>query len=69
MAMLKKLVLTGTCLIVFIALLLWGMQYGYKRGYADGSQSTNAWWIDKKGLQFETSEVIKKRLKNHHQAI
>jgi hypothetical protein len=67
--MLKKLTLTGLCIAVVIALLLWGVRYGYHRGYADGSQATNAWWIDKKGLEFETSEIIKKRLRNDHQAI
>jgi hypothetical protein len=67
--MLKKLAFAGISILICTALLVWGMQYGYKRGYADGSQATNAWWIDKKGLQFETSEVIKKRLKNRHQAI
>ena len=67
--MLKKLVLTGLFTIVLITLVLWGVHYGYKRGYADGRQATNAWWIDKKGLQFETSEVIKKRLKNDHHSI
>ncbi len=65
--MLKIIVRTGIGLAAIILLLLWGMQMGYKRGYADGSQSTNTWWIDKKGHQFETSEVIKKRLdKGHH---
>jgi hypothetical protein len=68
-AMLKKIALAGLCTTIVIALLLWGIHYGYRRGYADGSQSTNAWWIDKKGLQFDTSEVIKKRLRNNHQSI
>lgn len=67
--MLKKIALTCICLLVALSILMWGMRYGYTRGYADGSQSTNTWWIDKKGLQFETSEVIKKRLRKDHQAI
>ena len=67
--MLKKITLTGLCVSILAALLLWGMHLGYKRGYADGSQATNAWWIDKKGLQFETSEVIKKRLNTRQQSI
>ena len=67
--MLKKFVVSSICALVILSLLMWGMRYGYKRGYADGSQLTNTWWIDKKGLQFETSEVIKKRLRKHHQSI
>jgi hypothetical protein len=67
--MLKKFALTGICVLILLTILMWGMHYGYKRGYADGSQFTNAWWIDKKGQQFETSEVIKKRLHGNHQAI
>ena len=67
--MLKKIALTSLCVSIFAALLLWGVHFGYKRGYADGSQATNTWWIDKKGLQFETSEVIKKRLNSRQQAI
>lgn len=67
--MLKKIALAGICVMVALSILIWGMHHGYKRGYTDGSQSTNTWWIDKKGLQFETSEVIKKRLRGRHQAI
>ena len=67
--MLKKITYTGICLIAVIALFLWGMQVGYKRGYTAGSQATNNWWIEKKVKQFEASEVIKKRLNRHHQAI
>ena len=67
--MLKKCALWGFCIVIGLAPFFWGLQSGYRRGYTDGSQSTNAWWIDKKGLQFETSEVIKKRLRNHHQSI
>jgi hypothetical protein len=67
--MLKKITYTGICLLALIALFLWGMQFGYKRGYAAGSQATNTWWIEKKVKQFQTSEVIKKRIGRHHQAI
>jgi hypothetical protein len=67
--MLKKNMYMGICLLAFIALFLWGMQFGYKRGYAAGSQATNTWWIEKKVKQFQTSEVIKKRISRSHQAI
>lgn len=67
--MVKKIALTGICVLVILSILMWGIHYGYKRGYADGSQATNTWWIDKKGQQFEASEVIKKRLHRKHQAI
>jgi hypothetical protein len=65
----KKIACSSILLALVAALFLWGMQLGYKRGYAAGSQVTNNWWIEKKVKQFETSEVIKKRLSNHHQAI
>jgi hypothetical protein len=67
--MFKKVTYTGICLMVIVALFLWGMRFGYKYGYAAGSQATNNWWIEKKVQQFEASEVIKKRLNHHHQAI
>lgn len=68
----KKIVYTagtGIGLMAVVALFLWGVQIGYKHGYATGSQATNNWWIEKKVKQFETSEVIKKRLSHHQQAI
>jgi hypothetical protein len=67
--MLKKITYTAICLLSIIALFLCGMRFGYSRGYTAGSQATNNWWIEKKVEQFEASEVIKKRIGRHHQAI
>jgi hypothetical protein len=67
--MLKKIAYTCICLVTLLSLFIWGLKFGYKRGYADGSKATNNWWIEKKVKQFETSEVIKKRLNKQHQAI
>jgi hypothetical protein len=67
--MLKKITWVGIGFAAIIALFFWSAQWGYKHGYAAGSQATNNWWIEKKVKRFETSEIIKKRLNDRHLAI
>lgn len=64
MKLLKKILLFVVLLII---VAVFSQHHGYKNGYADGKQITNAWWIDKKSRHYETSDVIKKRMvKKHH---
>jgi hypothetical protein len=49
-------------LLLFAFLVLFYGYHSYKRGYADGAQFTNGWWIDQKSIYFETKKIIRKRI-------
>jgi hypothetical protein len=42
--------------------------HGFNRGFAEGEKSANTWWIEKKSLYYDTSEVVKKQIakQNNH---
>ena len=42
--------------------------HGFKRGFTEGEKVANSWWIDKKSLYYDSSEVLKKQMakQNHH---
>ncbi len=64
MKLIKKILLIAVLLTI---VAVFSRHYGYKSGYIEGKQITNAWWIDKKSRHYETSDVIRKRMiKKHH---
>lgn len=55
--------------VMLIAVFFTGIHHGYYLGYEDGEKKANGWWIDKKSLYYESSEIIKKRFTNNHNCI
>lgn len=59
------------CLLVLLlaAVALAFELHGFYRGYRKGEKVTNSWWIGKKSLYYDTSEIIKKQIAEHHNHI
>jgi ABC-type glycerol-3-phosphate transport system substrate-binding protein len=59
------------CLLVLLlaAVALAFELHGFHRGYRKGEKVTNSWWINKKSLYYDTSEIIKKQIAEHHNHI
>ena len=55
--------------LLMASAVLVGTYQGYRLGYAKGEQMTNNWWIDKKSLYYDSREIEKKRIIQHHNAI
>ena len=56
-------------LLVLVLVALACEYDGFIRGFNQGEKETNSWWISKKSLYYDTSEVIKKQIKNNHNFI
>lgn len=61
-----KWIVVVLAVLVLGAVFLAGMMNGYHRGYTDGANQTNGWWIDKKTRYYESGEIIKKRIHRQH---
>ena len=60
-----------TCLfiILLLAVALAFEFHGFRRGFRQGETVTNSWWIGKKSVYYDTSEVIKKQRAEHQNFI
>ena len=59
-------------LVVFFLLALFfiaGAYQGYDRGYNEGQERANGWWIDKKSRYYESNKIRRKRITLKHNQI
>lgn len=59
----------GLLILLLVAAALAFELHGYYRGYQQGERVTNSWWIDKKSLYYDTSEIVKKQITEHQNHI
>ncbi len=63
-----RFIATTAVIMLLITVFLVGAHHGYDLGYADGENTANGWWIDKKSRYYESAEIKKKRINlNHNQ--
>lgn len=64
-----KLITAAVVAVLLVAVFFAGANRGYDLGYADGEKKANGWWIDKKSRYYESAEIKKKRINQHHNYI
>ena len=64
-----RVIKTLVAFLLLFSFFLAGLYKGYDRGYREGQEKTNGWWIDKKSRYYESAKVLKKRIVLKHNQI
>ena len=64
-----RLITATIFILILFAVYVTGARQGYHLGYADGQNSANGWWIDKKSQYYESAQIKKRRIIGKHNHI